>query len=67
MILHFSFGISHRNWENVARFSGLEDFNWPLARLDYRESNNSQVVQSWYLNKRNLEPRMIACFKIKLL
>lgn len=22
------------------------------------------MVQSWYLNRRNLEPRMIACFKI---
>lgn len=37
-----------------------------LVRLDYRESNR-QVVQRWYLSRRNLKPRMIAYFKIKLL
>lgn len=31
--------------------SGLVDSPGLLARLDYRESNNRQVVQSWCLSR----------------
>lgn len=67
MILHF---FQDHPWKlgNVARSSRLGILiGLFMARLDYRESNNRQVVQSWYLSRRHLEPRMVAYFKIKLL
>lgn len=46
---------------------GLGNATGLLVRLDYRDSNNRQVVQRWYLSRKNLKPRMTAYFKIKLL
>ena len=56
-------------WVYVVVYIYIFISNFPiglLTRLDYRESNNRRVVQSWHLSRRNLEPRMIAYFKAVL-